>query len=447
MTLEGPKMVTSIPGPKAQELLKVREKYVPVGLSMAVPTFAVKGEGVLVEDCDGNVFLDFAGGIGVLNIGYSNPEVVAAVKDQVDKFFHTSINVLLYEGYVRLAEKLATMVPGPSPKKVLFVNSGAEAIENAVKVARKATGKHGVICYEGAFHGRTYLTLSLTSKIKPYKTRFGPFAAGITRIPFPYCYRCPYNLDKESCGLYCAEKLYDVFTQVADPDDTAALLMEPQLGEGGFVPAPFGYIERVAEICKEFGVLLIIDEVQTGFCRTGKMFCQEYYDVEPDITTLAKSMGAGMPLSAVVMKASLLENIKGGEIGGTYAGNPVSCAAALKTIEIYERDDYAAKSQHIGDVCRARFEAWMKKYPERIGEVRGLGGMIALEFIKDSQSKKPDKDAVKAILLECYQNGLVLLDSGVYGNNIRILVPLCITDAQLDTGLDIMGAALEKILK
>lgn len=446
MTLQGPKMLTSVPGPKAKALLEEKKAYTSDCITIGAPTIVERGEGALMEDVDGNVFLDFVGGIGVLNIGYSNPEVVKAVQDQAAKFFHTAYNVVLYKGYIDLCEKIAEILPGPSKKKVMLINAGTEAIENAVKIARLATGKSGVICFEGAFHGRTYMALSLTSKVK-YKHGLGPFMPGVTRIPYPYCYRCPYGLKQESCNLHCAERLNDMFKVLIDPDDTAAMVIECLQGEGGFIPAPEGYLKRVHEILKEHNILLIVDEIQSGFCRTGKWFCHEHYGIEPDIVTMAKSLAGGMPLSAVAAKADIFDKMYAGSVGGTYAGNPLSCAAALKVIEIFERDDYPAKSRHIGEICRARFEAWQKEFPERIGDVRGLGGMIGIEFVKDSKTKEPDGAAVAAIKNEALQNGLILLDAGVNGNIIRILVPLCISDEQLTTGLDIMEAAVKKVLK
>jgi 4-aminobutyrate aminotransferase/(S)-3-amino-2-methylpropionate transaminase len=442
--ITGPKIVTEVPGPKAQELLNLREKNVPKGVSNNVPTFVKRGQGALVEDVDGNVFIDFVGGIGVLNIGYSHPEVVAAVKEQAGKFFHSSINVLLYEPYVRLAEKLNSIVPGDFEKKTLFINSGAEAVENAVKMARKYTKRSEIITFTGAFHGRTLLTMSLTSKVKPYKFGFGPFAPGIHRIEFPYCYRCPFGLEKGSCDLFCAKRFESFFLEEVDPEDVAAIIIESVQGEGGFIVPPDEYITELRKICDKYGILFIADEIQSGFCRTGKMFASQYWDVTPDIVTTAKSMGAGMPLSAVTARADIIESSHVGGIGGTYAGNPVALAAALKVIEVMERDDFAAKANHIGEICMERFNAMKEKY-DIIGEVRGRGAMLAIEFVKDRKTKEPAKDETDEIIKACWKKGLVLLNAGVRGNVIRFLMPLVITDEQLNTGLDILEQAVSNV--
>ena len=445
--LTEPKIVTEVPGPKSQELLKLREENVPQGVSGTVPTFIKHGEGALFEDVDGNVFLDFAGGIGVLNIGYSHPEVVEAVKDQCDKFFHTSINVVLYEQYVRLAEKLNQLVPGNFAKKTMFVNSGAEADENAVKIARKFTKRTEVIAFTGAFHGRTLLTMSLTSKVKPYKFGFGPYAPGVHRMLFPYCYRCPYGLEKESCNCHCAKQFEDFFLEQVAPEDIAAFILEPVQGEGGFVIPPDEFIVELRRICDKYGILLIADEVQTGYCRTGRMFATEYWadnGVYADIVTSAKSMGAGLPISAVTARAEIIESAQVGGIGGTYCGNPVASTAALKVIEVMEREFLADKGQHIGKICINRFEDMKEKY-EIIGEVRGLGAMVAIELVKDRETKEPAKEETNRIISDCYKNGLVVLSAGVRGNNIRFLMPLVVTDRQLEMGLDILEAAIEKV--
>jgi len=446
-TLTEPKIITEVPGPKSQELLKLREENVPKGVSGTVPTFIKRGEGALFEDVDGNVFLDFAGGIGVLNIGYSHPEVVEAVKEQCDKYFHTSINVVLYEQYIRLAEKLNKLVPGNFAKKTMFVNSGAEADENAVKIARKYTKRTEIIAFTGAFHGRTMLTMTLTSKVKPYKFGFGPFAPGVHRMLFPYCYRCPYGLEKESCGSHCAKQFEDFFLEQVAPEDIAAFIIEPVQGEGGFVIPPDEFIVELRRVCDKYGILLIADEVQTGYCRTGRMFATEYWaekGVYADIVTSAKSLGAGMPISAVTARAEIIEAAQVGGIGGTYCGNPVSSTAALKVIEVMEREFFADKAEHIGKICMNRFEDMKGKY-ELIGEVRGLGAMVAIELVKDRETKEPAKDEANKIINECWKNGLVVLSAGVRGNNIRFLMPLVITDKQLEMGLDILEAAIEKV--
>ncbi len=444
MDTKFPKVKTTIPGPKAQELLKFKEKYVPNGVSVNAPTFIEKGQGALIEDVDGNTFLDFAGGIGVLNIGYSHPEVLEAVKLQADKFFHSSFNVILYESYIRLAEKMAQITPGNFDKKTLFLNSGAEAVENAIKIARKYTKKTDIICFEGAFHGRTLLGMSLTSKIKPYKFGFGPFASGIHRIPYPYCYRCPYGLEKDSCDLRCAERLDEIFLSVVEPENVAALILEPIQGEGGFIVPPDEFMTRIKEICVKNNILFIVDEIQTGFCRTGKLFATDYLGIEPDIITTAKSLAAGLPLSAVTARAEIIDSSPVGGIGGTYSGNPIACTSALKVIEIMQRDNFAQKSQNIGYICTERFKTMQEKY-KLIGNVRGRGAMVAIELVKDRVTKEPAKEETAALIKKACSRGLILLSAGLLGNVVRVLVPLVITEEQLNAGLDIIEDIIKEI--
>ncbi|NSW92958.1 MAG: 4-aminobutyrate--2-oxoglutarate transaminase [Firmicutes bacterium] len=444
-TLE-PKIITEIPGPKSRELLNRFERNVPKGVFMTTPIFARRGEGALIEDVDGNVFIDFAGGIGVLNVGYSNPEVVAAVKEQAEKFFHTSINVVLYEQYLQLVEELNNIIPGNFDKETMLVNTGAEAVENAIKIVRKYTGRSDIITFTGAFHGRTLLTMSLTSKVKPYKFGFGPFAPGVHRIPYPYCYRCPYGLEYGKCNLHCANRIHDFFMENVAPEDVAAIIIEPIQGEGGFVVAPDEYITALREICDKYGILLIADEVQSGFCRTGKMFACEYWDVYPDIVTTAKSMGAGLPLGAVTARTEIIESSQVGGIGGTYCGNPIAAAGALKVIEILKRDDFAAKANNIGEICKKRFDEMKEKY-NIIGDVRGRGAMVAIELVSDRENKTPAKEETGEIIKNCWRNGLVVLNAGVRGNVIRLLMPLVITNDQLKQGLDILENAVSSISK
>ena len=442
--IKKPEIKTEIPGPKSKELLKIKEKYVPQGVFNTVPTFIKRGEGAVIEDVDGNILLDFAGGIGVLNIGYSHPEVVEIVKDQAEKFFHSSINVVLYESYIQLAKKLCEITPGNFEKKAMFVNSGAEAVENAIKIARRYTKKTDIICFEGAFHGRTLMTMTLTSKVKPYSFGFGPFAPGIHKIPFAHCYRCSYGLERSSCNLRCAERLNEIFSSVVSAEDVAAVILEPIQGEGGFILPPKEFVNKLKEICEKNNILLIADEIQTGFCRTGKMFASEYWETVPDIITTAKSIAGGLPLSAVTAREEIIEASQIGGIGGTFCGNPLACAAGLKVIEIMERDNFAEKAQKIGEIVRARFNAMKEKY-SIIGDVRGKGAMIAFELVKDRKNKVPAKEEAKAIIKKAYENGLVLLSGGLYSNVIRILVPLVVTEEQLNAGLDIIEKAVEKI--
>jgi len=444
--IKRPEIKTKIPGPKSKVLLQLKEKYVPQGVFNTVPTFIKRGQGAVIEDVDGNILLDFAAGIGVLNIGYSHPEVVEVVKEQTEKFFHSSINVVLYESYIQLAKKLCEITPGHFKKKTMFVNSGAEAVENAIKIARKYTKKTDIICFEGAYHGRTLLTMSLTSKVKPYSFGFGPFAPGIHKIPYANCYRCAYGLQKENCNLKCAERLEEIFTSVVDVENVAAVILEPIQGESGFIVPPDKFVTRLKEICEKNNILLIADEVQTGFCRTGKMFASEYWEVTPDIITTAKSIAGGIPLSAVTTRIEIIESSQVGGIGGTFCGNPLACVAGLKVIEIMERDNFAKKARIIGEIIQSKFNTMKEKY-SIIGDVRGRGAMMAFELVKDRKSKIPAKEETKAIIKEAYNNGLVLLSAGLYSNVIRTLVPLVVSEEQLNQGLDIIENAIKKIVE
>lgn len=442
-----PQLKTAIPGPKSQELMKLRKDNVPEGVFYGIQAFIKRGEGAMIEDVDGNFLLDFAGGIGVLNIGYSNEEVVSAVKEQCEKFFHSSINVIQYEKYIYLAKKLNEILPGDFKKKTMFVNSGSEANENAIKLAHRYTGRSEVITFTGAFHGRTALTMGLTSKVKPYKYGFGPFPAGIHRAEYPYIYRRPEGISEEDATAYFINQLHKLFLEDVSPDEVAAVIIEPVQGEGGFVQAPIEFVKALRKICDENGILLICDEVQTGYGRTGRMFACEYWadaGVYPDIITTAKSIAAGMPLSTVTAREEIMESSQVGGIGGTYAGNPVAVAAALKVIEIMEREDFASKAAHIGGIAADRLAAMKEKYAI-IGDIRALGAMVAVEFVKDRKTKEPAKEMTKAIVEHCNKKGLIILDSGIRGNNIRMLMPLVITDEQLKAGLDILEEAVKEV--
>jgi 4-aminobutyrate aminotransferase/(S)-3-amino-2-methylpropionate transaminase len=427
---------TAVPGPRSASLYRRREAAVPAGIAHATPIFAESASGALVTDVDGNVLIDFAGGIGTLNVGHANPAVVAAARDQLGRLTHTCFSVALYEGYVALAEKLNRITPGSFAKKTLFANSGAEALENAVKIARSATGREAVVVFDHAFHGRTLLTMSMTSKVRPYKFSFGPFAPEIYRLPYPYPYRMPYG----SLAGWTAAVEEFFFTQVA-AEKVACLVMELVLGEGGFVVAPPEAVAYLARLCRERGILLVIDEVQTGFGRTGRLFACQHYDVEPDILTTAKSLGGGLPISAVTGRAEIMDRAPVGGLGGTYAGNPVSCAAALAAVEFLEAQRLDERAAEIGRIVESRFHGFFERFPF-VGEARGLGAMRALELVTDRSSKEPDKDRTTAILRRAYENGLILLSSGTHGNVIRTLMPLTITDDQLSEGLEVLEHAL-----
>ena len=442
-----PKIITeTLPGPKAQAIIDRREAAVPSAIRCSYPVVIERGEGAMIEDVDGNKFLDWIGGVGVLNIGFSQPEVVEAVKAQADKYFHGMFNVVTHEGYVALAEKLGSIAPVKGDKKkVFFANSGAEADENAVKVAKGYTGRSNIIVFSGASHGRTYYTMTMTSK-KAYAAGMGPLADGVFRAQFPYYYRNPEGLPEEKEVEYYIDSIKAVFEQCAAADTIAAIVVEPLQGEGGFIPAPIEWIKAVRKICDDNGILLIADEVQSGFCRTGRMFASEYWKevgVEPDIIATAKSIAAGVPLSAIIARAEVMEGVAPGTIGGTYCGNPLACAASLKTIEIMERDHLADRSVEIGKKVTVRYKEIQKKYPV-VGDVRGLGGMIGIEFVKDPETKEPDAALTADIIQTCAKNGLLVEGAGTYNNVIRFLAPLVITEEQLEAGLDIFEAAVKE---
>lgn len=445
---ELPKIITeTLPGPKASELIARRKEATAAAVGCSYPVAIKRGEGAMIEDIDGNVFMDWVGGVGVLNVGYSQPEIIEAVKAQADKFFHGMFNIVTHEGYVAVAEKLNSIVPVRGDKKKTFLtNSGAEADENAVKIARGYTKRPNIIVFSGAFHGRTELTMTMTSK-KAYALSMGPLSHGVYRARFPYYYRNPEGLPEESAVEYYVKSIYDVFEEGAPADTVAAIVVEPLQGEGGFIPAPIEWVKAVRKICDDNGILLIADEVQSGFCRTGRMFATEYWKeagCEPDILATAKSIAAGMPMSAVVTRAEIMDGVPAGTIGGTYGGNAVSCAASLAAIDFMEKNNLADRALEIGSKVVARYEAMKEKYSV-IGDVRGLGAMIGLEFVKDRETKEPAPEAVKSIVAGCAAKGLLVESAGIYGNVIRFLCPLVVTDAQLEAGLDIIESVIAEL--
>lgn len=427
-----------------QDLLKRREKAVAKGVSNATQFITAKADGAIITDIDGNEYIDFAGGIGVMNVGHNNPRVVKAIKEQADNILHTCFHIAQYEGYIKLCEKLVDIIPGDFEKRAALFNSGAEAVENAIKIARRATGKQGVIAFENAFHGRTLLTMSLTSKVKPYKFGYGPFAPEIYRAPCAYCYRCPMGREYPSCDVGCADLVSKMFINQAAAENIACLIVEPIAGEGGFLTPPKEYFARLKEICEENDIIFIADEVQSGFGRTGTMLAMEHWGITPDLTVMAKYMGGGMPISAVAGRADLMDIPQVGGLGGTYGGNPVSCAASLAAIESLEEDNLLEVGRKLGDKLRARFEDMQSRY-SMIGEVRGKGPMLALEFVKDPETREPAADKAKALVAFCLKKGLILLSCGNYGNVIRTLMPLVITDEQLEKALSIMEEGLASI--
>jgi len=437
---------TSIPGPKSTTLADRRLRAVPRGLAHATPVYVAKAEDAVLEDVDGNRYIDFAGGIGCNNVGHRRPSVLSAIREQLDRFLHTCVQVTPYESYFRLADRMNELTPGKFPKKTLFVNSGAEAIENAVKIARAHTGRSGIIAFEDAFHGRTMMTLALTSKTHPYKAGFAPFPGDVYRIPYAYCYRCSYSLTYPSCDLFCARHLEDTFKRVVASEDVAAVIAEPVLGEGGFVAPPPDYFRVLIDICHKHGVLFIADEVQTGFGRTGALFASEHYGIEPDIFVTAKSLGGGLPLAAITGRAEIMDAPQPGGLGGTFGGNPLSCAAALAVLDAFENENesLSARANELGNRFQRRALDWQRRWPV-IGDVRGLGAMQAMELVQSADTRLPAADETKQIVQDCYEHGLIILSAGSYSNVIRALMPLVITDAQMDEALVVLESALQTV--
>jgi 4-aminobutyrate aminotransferase/(S)-3-amino-2-methylpropionate transaminase len=426
-----------------QSLDELRGKVLAKSFINAKPAFIASGKGAMLTDVDGHEIIDFAGGIGVMNVGHSAPRVVEAIKSQAEKVTHTCFMVLPYEPAVTLGERLCAITPGSFPKKAFFANSGAEAVENVVKIARYYTKKPGIVVFQHAFHGRTLLTMTMTSKSKPYKWGFGPMASEFYRMPYAYCYRCPFGLKYPACDVACADYLKELFIETP-PENTAALIAEPVMGEGGFIAPPPEYFPKLAKICKDNDVLFVSDEIQAGMGRTGKMFAIEHWGVEPDLVSVAKSLAAGMPLSAVVGREEIMDSVHPGGIGGTYGGNPVACAAANAVLDMFDQDGLLEKSVALGEKLWKAFGELQKKY-EIIGDVRGKGPMIAMELVKDRETKEPAKDETAAITKYAFDNGLLLLSCGPYYNVIRCLMPLVITDEQLDKALAILDDAFASL--
>jgi 4-aminobutyrate aminotransferase/(S)-3-amino-2-methylpropionate transaminase len=429
---------TAIPGPRSREILERKERVVADPLSIYVPVVIAEGRGATITDVDGNTLIDFTGGVGCLNVGHAHPQVVAAARDQLERFTHTDFTIVPYELYVTLAERLVERAPISGPVKAAFFNAGTEAVENAIKFARAYTGRPAVIAFEGGFHGRTLLSLSLTSKTHPYKAGLGPFAPEVYRLPFAQDYRGP----DVATALDALERA--LVTQVA-AESVAAIVIEPVQGEGGFVVAPQAFLAGVRRICDEHGIVLVVDEVQTGFCRTGTFFAIEQYDVEPDLITVAKSIASGLPLSGVIGRAPIMDAPGDSAIGGTYVGNPVAQAAALAVLDVIEEEGLGERAGVVGDTIRARMLAWQDRFPE-IGDVRGLGAMLAIELVRDPATKDPAPELATRIVENAAESGLLLLKSGIYSNCIRVLVPLVISDAELDEALSVWEAAIEAAL-
>jgi 4-aminobutyrate aminotransferase / (S)-3-amino-2-methylpropionate transaminase / 5-aminovalerate transaminase len=417
--------------PTNEALQKLRTEVISAGVSSVTPVHVASAKGAVVRDVEGKEYIDFGGGIGVMNIGHCHPKVVAAIKDQAEKFHHTCFMVNPYEVAIKLADKLCRLTPGNFPKKAMFISSGAEAVENAVKIARYYTKRPAVIVFENAYHGRTLLTMTMTSKVKPYKFGFGPFAPEVYRMPFG--------------DVVGPEKLKDFFLKHVNPEAVACIVAEPVQGEGGFIAPPPGYFQELVKICRENGILFVADEIQSGMGRTGTMFAIEHWGVEPDLITVAKSMGAGMPIAAVVGRKEIMDSVHPWGLGGTYGGNPVASAAALAVLEVFEEEDMLGKAKALGKKLNERLEAFRKKY-KIVGEIRGLGAMLGLTLVKGDQ-RKPAADEAKKLAVFCLERGLIILVCGTYSNVVRVLVPFVITDAQLEKGLSILEQGLAEISK
>ncbi|OFW60068.1 MAG: 4-aminobutyrate transaminase [Actinobacteria bacterium RBG_16_64_13] len=428
------------------ELTSLRSTAIPRGVPATAPVYAAKARNAVVTDVEGREYIDFAAGIGVMNVGHCHPKVVEAVKDQAALFSHTCFGLIGYESYLRLAEKLNQYAPGASAKRTFFVNSGAEAVENAVKVARYATGRKSIISFEDGFHGRTYMTLSLTSQVSPYKIGFGPYASDVYRIPYAYCYRCPLALSYPACGCECAGLLQNAFDKHVNAEDVAAVIAEAVQGEGGFIVPPPEYMGKIKKLCEDHGILLIADEIQTGIGRTGKWFAMEHWGVAPDIMTTAKALGAGFPLAGITGRQEIMDTVHPSGVGTTYGGNPVACRAGLAVFDIIETEGLLQRATVLGDRIRDRFKALQTQYPV-IGDVRGIGGMAAMELVEDPGTKKPAGDFAKAFRSRLYENGVVNVGAGTFHNVVRFLVPLTIEDDTLAKGLDIVEETLAQVSK
>lgn len=429
-----------IPGPRSKIVLAAKEQFVSRAIGIHLPAAIERAEGALLTDVDGNTFIDLAGGVGCMNVGHSHPRVVRAIVEQAQRFTHTDFSVAPYELYVRLSERLCRIAPGPRPKKAILLNSGSEAIENAVKIARAVTGRPAVIAFQGAFHGRTYMSLSLTSKVEPYKKNFGPFMPEVYRVPYPYPYRSP----EPDATRWVMQHLDELFASHVQADKVAAIVVEPVLGEGGFVVPPPDFFPKLRALADRHGILLVADEVQTGIGRTGRMFAIEHWGVEPDLITVAKSIAVGLPVSAVVGLRDVMDALPEGALGGTYVGNPIACAAALAVLDVMEEQDLLTRAAALGERLLARFRN-LQTRSSLIGEVRGLGAMVAMELVRDRATKEPAPRETGDIIRRAMAGGVLILRAGLHSNVIRILTPLVITDEQLDEALAVLEDAVMQV--
>jgi 4-aminobutyrate aminotransferase / (S)-3-amino-2-methylpropionate transaminase / 5-aminovalerate transaminase len=438
------RLVTEIPGPRSKELIDRRTAAVPKAVFNTVPVFVREASGAIVEDVDGNRLIDFGAGLAVLNAGNASPAVVEAITRQAALYTHTCFHVTMNEPYVALAERLNSLTPGDHSKQTMLVNSGAEAVENAVKISRYATGRQAVVTFDHGFHGRTLLSMTLTGKVMPYKQGFGPFAPEVYRLPYAYPYRCPTGNAPEACGPPCVAFAIEEMERHIGPENIACLVVEPVQGEGGFViPAP-EFLPALAEFCRAHGILFVSDEVQTGFGRTGRWFGIEHFGVEPDLVTTAKSLGGGLPIGGVTGRSEIMEAVHVGGLGGTFGGNPIASAAALEVIDQIEREGLLARAEAIGETLLAGLREFQERF-DVIGDVRGLGAMVAMELVKDRTTKEPAKEAATAVIEECYRQGLIVLKAGTYDNVVRLLPPLTIDDRLVDEGLSLIEKALGSV--
>ena len=429
---------TEIPGPKSRAILERKARVVADPLSIYAPVVIAEAHGATLTDVDGNTFIDFTGGVGCLNVGHSHPRVVEAAQSQLEQFSHTDFTIVPYEVYVELAERLTELAPVRKPAKAAFFNAGTEAVENAVKFARAYTKRPAVLAFEGGFHGRTMLSLTMTSKTHPYKAGLGPFAPEIYRVPFAQDYRGP-STDE---ALSAVER---AFTTEVAAEQVAALVVEPVQGEAGFLPAPRDFLVGLRRICDEHGIVFVVDEVQTGFGRTGRMFATDHYGIEADLMTVAKSIAAGLPLSGVIGAAEIMDAPGDSAIGGTYVGNPVAQAAALAVLDVIEEEGIVERAAQLGESMRRRMLGWQERFPA-IGDVRGLGAMLAIELVADRETKQPAPGLASAVVTEAASRGLLLLKAGIYSNCIRVLSPLTLSDEELDEALSVWEEALEAAL-
>jgi 4-aminobutyrate aminotransferase/(S)-3-amino-2-methylpropionate transaminase len=435
---------TEVPGPRSRAILARRTSATPNGLGKATDVVVERAEGALVHDVDGNTFIDLIGGIGALAVGHCPPPIVDAMHDEAQRLIHMCSLVGTYESYVRLCELLNEITPGTFSKKTLLANSGAEAVENAVKAARAFTRRPGVICFEGGYHGRTLLTLSLTSKYSLFKKGMGPFASDIVRLPMPNVYRAQDGMSADQCIRWGIRQLEQAFVAQVDPSEVAAIVIEPVQGEGGFVPVPPRFLQRIRELCDQHGIVMIADEVQCGFARTGKLFALEHYGLAADIIVTGKSLGAGMPIAATTGRADIMDATHPGGMGGTYGGNPVTCVAAIAAIEIMRQPAFLARVEEIGVTLRDTLEGWKRRHP-LVGDVRGLGSMMLLELVKDRATKEPAADETLAIVKGSVRRGVIAMRAGLFANGIRFLPPLVITDDELHEGLEVVERALTEV--